>query len=250
MKSIEGRAPETEKSPARRAWRWVFLVAALTILWFAAGEGLTWYWYASHEGKMAVNKVPAGGKLLTAIQSAVDSEGGYQIQDRDIGSTATEMLKCSYGRTLSWSDAYGPSAMTVLEWGEHSYVGGVEDMHNPGVCLRAAGWTIGASRSLGIQRYGDATCETTVWDIQQGALSMHAFSAVFRRFQEAEKVDAELGKYWNSTRLRSVFSGRRDAPVLIVLGYFPEGGAFSSTPEERFDQVMRAAFRNSEAAPH
>jgi len=246
MKSVEERTPAIQKSPAARRWQWLSVFVGMVVLWLAIGEGVTWYWYASHESKMKVNRIPSGEKLLAGIRAAVDSRGGYQQKEQGIGTSAQEMLKCSYGQTFYWADGYGTSALTVLEWGEHSYVGGVEDMHNPGICLGAAGWTIGASKSLGIQHYGDASCETTQWEIHQGGISMHAFSAVFRRFAEAEKLDAEIGKYWNSTRLRSVLSGRRDAPILIVLGYISDADSpFAPSPASRFEEILRAAFANS-----
>jgi hypothetical protein len=249
MKSVEQRKIDLHKAPIRRSWRRVFAITGIVLAWFAIGEAFTWYWYASHESKMTMNKIPDGNELLARFKTAVESRGGYQLQDKDIGEGAMDMLKCVYGRTLYWSDGYGPSAVTVLEWGERSYVGGVENLHNPGICLRSAGWTVGESKSLGVQRYGGATCETTEWEVQQGAVSMKAFSAVFRRFAEAEKVDSKLDEYWNSTRLRSVLSGRRDAPILIVLGYFSEtDDPFATSAGARFGQIMQAVLGNSETS--
>lgn len=245
MKSVEQNASGVRKPAPSRSWRWLFVIAAIIIAWFCAGEIFTWYWYASHESKMTPNKIPDGDKLLGRFRTAIESRGGYQLQDKDIGEGAVDMLKCAYGHTLYWSDAYGPSAVTVLEWGTRSYVGGVENLHNPGICLRSAGWIVGESKSLGVQRYGDVTCETTEWKVQQGAVSMRAYSAVFRRFSETEKVDPQIHDYWDATRLRSVFSGRRDAPILIVLGYFSETeDPFATSAGTRFEQIMHEVFEN------
>jgi hypothetical protein len=116
-------------------------------------------------------------------------------------------------------------------------------MHNPGNCLGAAGWKVGARTVLGVREYCGVTCEVTRWNVSQGGVKMQAYSTVFRRYSEAVAEQASP-RFWNDTRLKSVFTGRRDAPVLILLVYLPIGRD-DAEADTRFDEIMRAVFCKS-----
>jgi hypothetical protein len=213
------------------------------IAWFVLSEIVTFQWYASHESKLTRNVIPADGADVMKRLKAFAVGSGAVIKDQDIGSTAMEMLKCAYGKTLIWGGTAGSAAATVLKWSEDSVVGGVETLHNPGICLSAAGWKIGKETALGMEKFGGTYCRVTEWEVSRNGTEMRAFSAVVRRFAESKEADA--GKYRNSERLESVLQGRRDAPVLILLVYVPVGSSEADT-KAQFREVMEAALGGSE----
>ena len=236
--TVEKMKEVAAAAPSRRN-RLLFVVAGLVLAWFAVAEVASQFWYFTHESKLPKNPVPVSGAEILRRARQFADENGSQLSERDIGSTATEMLKCSYGKTLAWFNPRGAmSALTVLKWDERSVVGGVESMHNPGNCLGAAGWTIGARTALGVENFCGVTCEVVKWDVSQSGFNMQAYSAVFRRYSETEAL-SEGAQFWNNGRLRSVLSGRRDAPVLILLAYLPAGND-SKAVDENFRQIMRS----------
>jgi hypothetical protein len=226
-----------------RKMRLPVIVAGIVLVWFAVAEIATYAWYAAHESKLPRNPVPATGEEVLKRARAFADDNGRGADEREIGDTAMEMLKCSFGKTLLWSSyGSGMSAVTILKWDERSVVGGVDAMHNPGTCLRAAGWTVGARSSLGVQNYCGVTAEVTRWEVSQQNTQMQAYSAIFRRYVETTKDEAGP-KLWNSTRLKSVISGRRDAPLMILLAYLPVD-IDSAASDAKFQQIMKAIFCN------
>jgi hypothetical protein len=78
------------------------------------------------------------------------------------------------------------------------------------------------------------------WQVSRQNLKMLAYSAVFRRFSGAPTIERSSSR--NDIRWGSVLSGRRDAPVLVMLVYI------AATPEEqaaargKLDEIMKATF--------
>lgn len=201
--------------------------------WFLAAEALTHFWYSSREAKLTRNVLPPTGE--TALKHIKDflKEEGSPFRQQSIGTAAMDILKCRFGESLYWLEESGPAAITILKWEDYSVFNGVEGMHNPGVCLAAAGWSIGDSRKLGLQFYGQAAAEVSEWQVSRGALKMRAFSAVFRRFAtKAVEKSSDLQIY--SERLNVVLAGRRDAPVYIILAYLP-----ASVSDEQVTRLFR-----------
>lgn len=214
------------------------IVAAVVVAWFALSEVATESWFAIHEAKLAKNRtIPDGPALLKRIEDYATASGA-QVSERDIGSAAMEMLKCSYGRMAIWSGPEGSMAATILRWDGSSMVSGVESMHNPSKCLGAAGWEIGARTDFGIEDYCGVSGDVTGWDVSRPGVKMRAFIAVFRRFAEDKKPKAN--SFWNSNRLEPVLTGRRDAPRLIVLGYVPAEASVDEA-HATFQSILHAA---------
>jgi hypothetical protein len=214
------------------------IVAAVVVAWFALSEGFTGFWYAVHEAKLAKNRsIPDGPALLQRLEDYATASGA-QVTERDIGSAATEMLKCSYGRMAIWNGPAGSMAATILRWEGSSAVSGVESMHNPSKCLAAAGWQIGARTDFGIEDYCGVSGNVTGWDVSRPGVQMRAFIAVFRRFAEDKKPKAN--SFWNSNRLEPVITGRRDAPRLIILGYVPAEASMDEA-HATVQSLLRAA---------
>lgn len=238
----EIKAPQSASSSAARSRRLLWIAAGLAVAWFVAAEAATFFWYSSHESKLPKNQLPASGEIvLDRLKKRVEAAGGV-FKEQEIGDAAMEMLKCSFGRTLIWRGPDGaPMAVTAIRWSDRSIVGGVESMHNPGVCLRAAGWEIGEKTEFGVEDYCGANAEVTQWEVSQGGQRMMAYSAVFRRF--AGEIAKDQTKFWNSKRFDSVLTGRRDAPVMILLAYLPVSDfGDSSTGHDRFGQIMKDVF--------
>ncbi len=226
---------------ARKKMRLPLIVASLVLAWFLAAEIAAYAWYAFHESKLPRNPVPSSGEEVLKKVDVFATKNGRDVKEREIGDAAMEMLKTSYGRTLFWSTFAGSvSAVTVLKWDERSVVGGVDAMHNPGNCLGAAGWSVGSVTPLGVQSYCGVTAEVTKWAVSQQGIDMQAYSAVFRRYADTE-MPAVLPNFWNNTRLRSVLSGRRDAPVMILLAYLPVD-IDAAAGDASFRRIMRAVF--------
>ena len=226
--------------------RFLWGCAVVVLVWFAGAEILTSGWYHSQESKLSPNPLPASGEVVISRLEKPISDSGATYSEKEIGDAAMEMLKCSYGRTLLWTGEAGPQAVTTLKWSDRSVVSGVESMHNPGNCLKAAGWTIGKRTDYGVEKFGSVTAEVTQWEVSRGDLQMLAYSAVFRRF--ADRPAATTQKIWASTRLQPVLDGRRDAPVFILLAYLPLGPTGTeSEVHARFQSLMRAIF--GEPAP-
>jgi hypothetical protein len=208
------------------------------VVWFGAGEIFTHFWYAFHEARLPRNRPLPDGTVLVKRIDALARSSGAQPKEQEIGSAAMDLLKCSFGRMVIWSSADGPMAATVLKWSDESVVSGVESMHNPGNCLKAAGWAIGEQRAFGVEDYCGATCEITGWDVSRPELKMRAFIAVFRRFADDPKPNSS--SFWNNRRLLPVLEGRRDAPVLIMLGYLPAAASMDAA-HARFGSILHAA---------
>lgn len=230
----------TAAPPAFRRTLVLVVVAGIVLGWFVVAEFASQAWYLSHESKLPKNPIPVTGEEISKRVHDFAEGGGLQISEKNIGAAAMEMLKCSYGETLIWRNFEGVmSAVTVLKWDERSVVGGVESMHNPGTCLKAAGWDVGAQTVFGVENYCGVTCEVTKWAVSQNSIQMQAYSAVFRRYAETEAEKASP-KFWNNMRLNSVLSGRRDAPVLILLAYLPADTERQT--DASFRHIMRAVF--------
>jgi len=220
----------------------IVVVAAVVIGWFVASELATAWWFGLNEAKLPRNPVPVEGSAVVARLKAIADEQSASVKVEEVAAAAMEMLKCSFGETVSWNSGYSFSAVSVLRWDDRSTVSGTETMHNPGNCLRGAGWNILGSADLGVMRFHDTTAEVTEWDVEQGGTQMKAFIAVFRRFAVEDTDDREPRRYWNAARLDPVFDGRRDAPLMIMLAYLPP--QFGETPErtrDRFKAIMQAA---------
>jgi hypothetical protein len=233
---------ESPIEPPRRApgagLRLAFVLGVALVTWFAAGELFTHFWYASHEARLPKNRpLPDGAVLVKRIDDLARSSGA-QPKEQEIGAAAMEILKCSFGKMVIWAGENGPMAATVLKWSDQSTVGGVENLHNPGACLQAAGWAIGAKTEFGTEDYCGAEAEVIGWDVSRPGLKMRAFSAIFRRFPMQRR--SAFGSFWNNDRLESVLAGRRDAPLLIVLGYVPITTS-ADDAHVRFQQVLHAA---------
>lgn len=237
--STECPVEPTPRHAFRGGRRLALLIGGAVVVWFAASEFGTRFWYASHEAKLPRNPpLPDGPTLVQRIDSFAARSSGVKPSEQEIGAAAMEMLKCSFGKMVIWPSEQGPMAATVLRWSDRSVVGGVESMHNPGNCLKAAGWAVAERRDLGFENFRGAGAEVTGWAVSRPGLKMWAFSAVFRRFTETPKSDGAT--FWNSKRLESVLEGRRDAPQLIVLGYVPASTSVEDA-HARFSEILRAA---------
>lgn len=214
------------------------IVFGVVVLWFAFSEVATHFYYTNREAALPRNTLPPSAQEVLDRAKAFASRGGAVVNQRDIGTAAFEMLRCKFGETLYWNEGGAPAALTILKWDDSSVIGGVEGMHNPGNCLAAAGWQVGASEALGLRAYCGTTADVTVWEVRRGDLEMRAFSAVIRRFS----VPAlERSNFRNSERLDAVLAGRRDAPVYIILAYLP-ASVDPTVVQSLFDQLMRAGF--------
>jgi len=240
--TITKPSPRFSKSSRRFLWG----CAVVVLAWFVGAEILTSEWYHSQESKLSPNPLPASGEVVMSRLEKTISASGVPYSEKEIGDAAMDMLKCSYGRTLLWTEETGPMAVTTLKWPDRSVVGGVEGIHNPGACLGAAGWKIGKRTDYGVEKFGSVTAEVTQWEVSRGDLQMLAYSAVFRRFSDRPITGTQ--KIWAATRLQPVLDGRRDAPVFILLAYLPLGPTGTeSEVHARFQSLMRAIF--GEPAP-
>jgi hypothetical protein len=214
----------------------------VVIGWFAVSEMATTWWYSTNEAKLPRNQLPTeGGDVVSRLKQFADHQCAT-AKVEEVAQVAMEMLKCSFGETVSWTNGYSFAAASVLKWIDRSTVSGTEAMHNPGVCLRGAGWNILGSRDLGVMKFDNATAEVTEWDVEQGDIRMKAFISVFRRFANEDKDNRDRRRYWNAARLDPVVDDRRDAPLMTMLVYLPM--TFGETPGrtcERFNSIMQAA---------
>lgn len=237
-----GMKTESPVEPPRRApgagLRLALVIGVALVVWLAAGELLTHFWYAFHEAKLPRNRPLPDGPVLVQRIDDFAKNTGVAPKEQEIGPAAMEILKCSFGKMVIWPGEDGPMAATVLKWSEDSIVGGVENLHNPGACLSAAGWAVGAQTNFGTEDFCGAKAEVIGWDVSRPGLKMRAFSAIFRRFPMQKR--SAFGAFWNNDRLESVLAGRRDAPLLIVLGYVPVSTS-ADDAHGRFQRVLHAA---------
>lgn len=245
MSSLTSPTPPPPAPPAGRPrFRLALgIVLTLVIAWFAAAEWATHAWYASHEARLTRNALPDDPAHVLDKLKAFVGRDGAPYRQQNVGAAAMEMLKCRFGESIYWLNETGPAAVTILKWDDNSIVGGVEGMHNPGVCLSSAGWTIKGERSLGLLDFSGATAEVKEWNVSRGTLDMRAFSAVFRRFATTgvEKTDRI-----HSERLDAVLAGRRDAPVYVVLAYLP-ASVSDAQVNKLFRELMDSIFAGSPA---
>jgi hypothetical protein len=229
-------------SPVRRQRAW--LVAGVAVVaWFALAEIACQAWYFAHESKLKKNPVPeTGEQLIERLKAFAEKDDGFQIRVDDVGDAAREILKCSFGKTLSWATGSNVAAVSVIRWDDRSSAGGVESSHNPGMCLGAAGWTIGTRTQLGFEEYCGSGAEVTEWEVSRPNIQMLAYSAVFRRFSGAPTIERRTSR--NDIRWGSVFAGRRDAPVLVMLVYI---SGEKTAARAKLDRIMRAALCTPEA---
>jgi hypothetical protein len=228
--------------------KWILIsVAGFVVIWFALAEISTEAWYYVHESKLKRNPALAeGAEIVRRLRQRAEQNGTFQIKEQDIGSAATDILKCSYGKTLTWVNDQGVAAVTVLRWGDRSTAGGVESSHNPGGCLAAAGWTVGAQTDLGFEDYYGTTAYVTEWQVRRPDIEMLAYSAVFRRFAGAPIIERKTSR--NDLRLGAVWSGRRDAPVLVILVYLPGDPSEVAAKREQFKEIMQAALHSDKVS--
>lgn len=243
MTTPNTKSTENPPSKSTRS-NWAFLVVVVAVVgWFVASEAATAWWYGSNEAQLPRNQVPTNGdEVVERLKAFANDQGAFAVKVEGVGTAAMEMLKCNFGETVSWNSGLTFSAASVLKWDERSAVAGTEAVHNPGICLRGAGWTILGTSDLGVMQFDGTTAEVTEWDVEQGGIKMKAFISVFRRFAYQEKDSRNPRRYWNAARLDPVFDGRRDAPLMILLVYLPVD--FAETPEgtrERFRSIMQAA---------
>lgn len=120
------------------------IVIALVIAWFALSELGTAAWYGSSESTLTRNPSLASAETLSAkYQARLTEFGASDLAETDVPDVAMEMLKASGGKTINWRGGEIPGgAVTILRWGDDSNVQGVEGPHNPGVCMKAAGWEV------------------------------------------------------------------------------------------------------------
>ena len=101
-------------NPARRKALPVFIVAAVVIGWFAVAEMATTWWYNMNEAKLPRNQLPAeGGDVVSRLKQFADQQGAT-AKVEEVAQVAKEMLKCSFGETVSWSNGYSFAAASVL----------------------------------------------------------------------------------------------------------------------------------------
>ena len=221
-------------------------VGVAVLAWFALAEVGTYFWYASHEAGMPLNKLPASGREMMDNLRELVKANGEVATGKDVDEMAMDTLKASFGHTLSWREIEGPAAVTVLGWNLRNAVGGAETMHNPGKCLRAAGWQVGAHTDFGTEVICGTSCDVAQWEVSREDFRMLAFSAVIRRFADEPHKFKTSFRYEN--RMRSVVDGRRDAPVFIVLGYLPLASeADVPAVRARFQKILRAILCGSAA---
>jgi hypothetical protein len=226
---------DTEPHPVKRfGARGLGILCIVVLCWFALSEIGTNYWYASHEARMPKNKLPESGEaIVKRLRDFLEQHGGYSAE-QEVDETTMGILKASFGRTVTWQQNGMPAAATILEWKGRNAVGGAETMHNPGKCLRAAGWKVESSSPFDLEEYGGTSCDVAQWKVSRGDFRIAAFSAVLRRYTgEPHKFETHF-KYDN--RLRSVIDGRRDAPAFIILAYLP-------LPADGDTNLVRAQFQ-------
>ncbi|MGH8048509.1 MAG: hypothetical protein ACREKL_14810 [Chthoniobacterales bacterium] len=222
----------------RRTW---LVVGIAIVVWFVLAEIACQAWYYAHESKLKINPIPATGQeVIDKLKNFAMQRDAYSIHEEDVGETPREILNCSYAKTLSWVVAGRISAVTVIRWDDRSSAGGVESSHNPGNCLQSAGWTIGTRTNLGFDDYCGVTAEVTEWEVQRPGIQMTAYSAVFRRFAGAPTIVRKTSRA--DLRWGAVWSGRRDAPMLVVLVYLVGDPSDQARVREQFKTIMRTAF--------
>jgi hypothetical protein len=112
--------------------------------------------------------------------------------------------------------------------------------------LKSAGWIVGDQTDFGTEDFCGTKAEVMGWDVSRPGLKMRAFSAIFRRFPQQKR--SPVGSFWNNDRLESVLAGRRDAPLLIVLGYVPITTS-ADDAHSRFREVVHAMLCEGAGSP-
>ena len=128
-------------------------------------------------------------------------------------------------------------AVTVIGWGDRSNVQGLENTHNPSVCMAGAGWNVSDQLKSTTQEINGRSVDIGLWDVSRPGLKMSAYSCIVRRFQEPATYTAER-TFWNSDRLKAVLAGRRDAPRLMLLVYLPQSDNRAEKNDD-FEKILR-----------
>ncbi len=168
-----------------------------------------------------------------------------ETTESEVPDVAMEMLKAEEGRTIHWQAGLREAgALTILRWGDRSNVQGVEAAHNPGVCMRAAGWEVSEKEQSYTTDICDRSVEIGSWEVSRPGLKMRAYSCIIRRFREPAGYGTER-TFWNSDRLKAVVAGRRDAPRLVLLVYLPLTGSPAESGED-LQAILKATLCGQE----
>ncbi len=224
----------------------LFLIAlGFVIAWIAVSEIGTALWYGSAESKLTENKpLPPAEEIASSLARYLEEQGGAQVEKTEVPEVSMEILKAETGETIQWSGGLARGgAVTVIGWGDRSNVQGLENSHNPSVCMSGAGWNVSDQLKSYTEQIDGRSVEIGLWDVSRPGLKMSAYSCIVRRFQEPATYTAER-TFWNSDRLKAVLAGRRDAPRLMLLVYLPQSDNRAEKNED-FEKILEAALNDS-----
>lgn len=181
--------------------------AAVGVVWLAASEGVTAWWYASHEQDM-----PAAHAWTLAWP---DGEPGFRRSE--FAERTKAILKYNEAETAAWRTAEGYRwQMYYIRW----YPGRVSKFlsrsHYPTVCLPATGWKLIAETGRFDQVINGVRIPFATYLFDENGRDVHVFHAIVEDNPAMQSGETRYYQASSEERIASVLRRERNLGQRVI----------------------------------
>jgi exosortase len=212
--------------------------AAAGVLWLVASEGITRYWYSSHE-----KRIPP------PVAWHVEwPENARNFRLGEFAERTFALLKYNRGGTASWmADAGYPFQMYYLDWDAGRVSKFLARSHSPALCLPATGMTLVAEKGgWNFELDGIQIPFAISLFADSGGSDVYVFHAIVEDRPIKPGEDLSYRQVNSSERLTSVLNGERNLGQHVI-GIAMRGAASADDAREIVERVLKNVIRPGHA---
>ena len=179
--------------------RWVGITA---LLWLLLIQGVTEFWYRSHESKLVSN---TPWTFNWPVQDA-------NFRKNDIPQTSLAILRCTDSQAANWTDEGGNDwSAFLLRWSPGRNSEQLAKGHRPDICFPAAGAQLAEDYGRITLQPNGVSMTFRDQSFSSGAGLIHVFYCLWSdRISPGEDTSKELDDSSQAGRIRAVLAGKRN----------------------------------------
>ncbi|MEO7797932.1 MAG: exosortase/archaeosortase family protein [Opitutaceae bacterium] len=211
---------------------------AIGAVWLLSSEGLTRYWYSSHEKKIAQ---PVAWHVAWPEQAPKFLLG-------DFAQRTLALLKFNKGGTASWiADAGYPFQMYYLDWEPGRVSKFLSSSHYPTVCLPATGLTLVSEMGVWDCALDGLQIPFATYIFDEAGRDVYVFHAIIEDRPLKPGEHFSYRQVTSSERLTSVLNGERNLGQHVI-GIALKGAVSPTDAREIVVRVLKTVIRSGPAS--
>lgn len=208
-------------SAARFGARLPLIAAGAVLGWFLISELATQAWYLFQEAR---HPVTSEWKVEWPAADDAYRRGFVDFQERPMTDSEKEILRYDSSHAASWRDAEGGQwSAFLLQWHRDPRLNQMDLIHNPTVCLAAAGLTLVGTLPEREHRLGGESVRFHGWKFERGGVPYFVFIGTRWNRDFAPFAYRQGGLQMRAGNLWRAVVGNRENPLqtmeLVGVGF-------------------------------